>query len=389
MAATRSAASINATASRLRAAACLALLLFCFQAPAIDEILLRSGPVRGPGWSIAEIEARVRLHGDGGPAAVIEVSGIKLPAPFKSIDRVTSSCLRLEFKNDGLVCVGGELRVRAAEGAPLFSPARIEGTFGDKKFRFRLIGLELGGGGIEAAFDGTQAGFSLTVSGRSLPLSELSRLLDLDRLAAGLAAQAGLVSGELSWRSSSAQGALNASLELSKLSFSDGSGLNAGENLEADLSLNASRRGGPWRFASKASLAAGQIYLHPVFIDAAEGAIRFDSSGMVSRDSKRLSVNDFSYRHQGIVEVAGSAELGFDGPKLRVDRLLLDTKQTALSRLHEVYIKPWLLQTVFSKLEVKGDAIAHLDWSRQGASEARVTFRQTDLEDQAERFALQ
>ncbi|MDX1527738.1 MAG: hypothetical protein R3337_03860, partial [Gammaproteobacteria bacterium] len=109
----------------------------------------------------------------------------------------------------------------------------------------------------------------------------------------------------------------------------------------------------------------------------------------VSRDSKRLSVNDFSYRHQGIVEVAGSAELGFDGPKLRVDRLLLDTKQTALSRLHQVYIKPWLLQTVFSKLEVKGDAIAHLDWSRQGASEARVTFRQTDLEDQAERFAVQ
>ncbi len=389
MVATRSPASINAAASRLRAAACVTLLLVSFQAPAIDEILLRSGPVRGPGWSIAETEARVRLDGDGGPVAVIEVSGIELPPPFKQINRVTASCFRLEFKNDGVVCAGGELRIRAAEGAPLFSPARIEGTFGGNKYRFRLMGLELGGGKIEAAFEGSQAGFSLTVSGRSVPLPELGRLLDLDHFAAGLAAQTGLVSGKLSWRSSSAQGALSASLELSKLSFSDASGLNAGENLEAALSLNASHGGGPWRFASNASLAAGQIYLHPVFIDAAEGAIRFDSSGIVPRDSKRISVNDFSYRHQGIVELTGSAELGFDGPKLRVDRLLLDTKQTALSRLHEVYIKPWLLQTVLSKLEVKGDATAYLDWSRQGASEARLTFRQADLQDQAERFAVQ
>ncbi len=389
MTATRSPVSISAAVSRLRAAACLAsLLLVSFQAPAIDEILLRSGPVRGPGWSIAQTQARVRLDDDADPAAVIEVSGIKLPAPFKQIDKVTASCVRLEFGNDGIACAGGELRIRATEGAPLFSPARFEGTFGDKKFRFRLRGLEIGGGNIEAAIEGTEAGFSLTVSGRSLPLPELNRLLDLDHFAAGVAAQTGLVSGKLSWRSSDAEGALSASLELSQLSFSDASGVNAGENLDIALSLSASHRGGPWRFASKASLAAGQIYLHPVFVDAAEGAIRFDSSGRVPRNWKRVSVNDFSYRHQGIVEIAGSAELGFDGPKLRLDRLLLDTKQAVLPRLHEVYIKPWLLQTVFSKLEVKGDASAYLDWSRQGASEARLTLRQADLEDQAQRFAV-
>ena len=389
MAATRSPASITAAASRLRAAACLAsLLLVSFQAPAIDEIVLRSGPVRGPGWSIAQTQTRVRLDGDAGPSAVIDVSGIKLPAPFKQIDKVTASCVRLEFANDDIVCAGGELRIRAAGNASLFSPARIEGTFGDNGFRLRLTGLELGGGKIEAAFEGTEVGLSLSASGRSLPLPELNRLLDLDRFATGVAAQTGLVSGKLSWRNSDAEGALSASLELSQLSFSDASGLNAGENLQAALSLDASHRGGPWRFASRASLAAGQVYLHPVFIDVAEGAIRFDSTGKVPRNSERISVNDFSYRHQGIVEIAGSAELRFDGSKLRLDRLLLDTKQTALSRLHEVYIKPWLLQTVLSKLEVKGDAIAHLDWSRQGASEATLTFLQTDLEDQAERFAV-
>ncbi len=389
MAATRSPASITAAALCLRAAACLALLLLVtVEAPAVDEIVLRSGPVRGPGWSIAQTEARVRLDADAGPTAVIEVSGIKLPAPFKQIDRVTASCARLEFGNDDVVCAGGELRIRAAEGAPRFSPARIEGTFGNKGFRFRLSGLGLGGGRIEAVFEGTQAGFSLTASGRSLPLPELHRLLDLERFATGVVAQAGLVSGKFSWRSSDAEGAMSASLELSKLSFSDAPGLNAGENLEIALSLNGSHRGGPWRFASKASLAAGQVYLHPVFIDAAEGAIQVDSSGRVARNSKRISVDNFSYRHQGIVEVAGSAALSFDASKPRVDRLVLDTEQIALSRLHQVYIKPWLLETVFSKLEVKGDASARIDWSRQGASEARLTFHQADLEDQAERFAL-
>ena len=389
MAAPRFSASHTAVTLRRRAAAGLALaLIVAVDAPAVDEIVLSSGPLRGPGWSVARTETRVRLDGRAGPSAVIEASGIELPTPFKRVEKVIASCAELELEGKSIVCAGGELRIRTSEGAPVFSPARFEAAYGDKGFRFRLSGLELGGGNIEATFEGTGAGFTLNFSGSSLSLPELHRILDPERVVTGVAAQSGLVSGTVSWRSSDAEGALSASLEVKQLAFSDASGLNAGENLSAALSLNASHRGGPWRFEWKASVPSGQVYLHPVFIDAGDGSLGFDATGTAPRKGKRVVVDAFSYRHQGVVEVAGSAALSLDPSKQRMDRVVLGTKQVALSRLHAVYIKPWLLETVFSKLKVTGDASASIVWSGEGVSEASITFRNADLEDESERFAV-
>ncbi len=368
--------------------ASILLFLLCANAPAVDEIVFSAGPVRAPGWSIGRTQARILLGGDAQPSVVIEVSAIRLPGPFKEINRISARCERLTVGDSGFNCLGGELRIRTPDGEPVFSPASFEAAYGDRGFRFSLTGLKLGDGVVDVAFEGTGESFSLDANAESLPLPALTRLFDLKAAGIDLSAQSGVASGKISWRQSNAGGKVMVSAELTQLAFSNPSGLNAGENLAADLKLEASRRDGPWRFKSTLSLSAGQVYLHPVFVDAGEGALELSVNGSVPRDSARLLVDDFNFLHQGVVEVEGSAVLSLDAPEKRLDRLVLQTEQMTLARLHAVYIRPWLLESAFSKLKVSGDASARIVWSREGTSEATLVFRQTNLEDEAGRFAV-
>ncbi|HSS65504.1 MAG TPA: hypothetical protein VLS27_13800, partial [Gammaproteobacteria bacterium] len=363
------------------------LFFICAGAPAIEEIVFSSGPVRGPGWSVARTQTRLRVD-DARPSAVIELDGIKLPGYFKPIDKVSARCDRLRFQASGIVCAGGELRVQTPDGAPAFSPARFEAAYGNRGLRFTISGLELGGGVVEAAFEGTNAGFSLHATGESLPLPALLGLIDLKPAGIEGASESGVVSGKLRWRDSSSEGELSASLNLEQLAFSDASGLNAGENLVADLGIEASHRSGPWRFRSVATVSAGQVYLHPVFVDASEGALELEANGNSDRASKSIAVEEFSFRHHGVGQIDGSAVLGFEAGAPRMDRLVLETGQLALARFHPVYIKPWLTESAFSKLTASGNASARIAWSREGSSEAALTLRELNLDDDAARFGL-
>jgi hypothetical protein len=365
----------------------LLLLSYCVESAAIEEIVLSSGPVRGPGWSVARAQTRLRLD-DARPSAVIELGGIELPGWFRQIEKVSASCDRLDFEASAIVCVGGELRMPTTDGAPGFSPARFEASYGDQGFRFSVDGLELGGGAVRVTFEGTGEGFSLDAEAESLPLASLLGLMDLKSAGIDLAPQGGLVSSKLRWRSSDPEGRLTASLDLAQLAFSDASGLNAGENLHVDLSLEASRRGGPWTFRGAAAVSAGQVYLHPVFVDASEGALQLEARGKSNEAAKQVLVEDFSVRHHGVGQVDGSAVLSIDPAEPRMDRLLLQTRQIALARFYHVYVKPWLTETAFSKLSAGGDASARVAWSRQGPSEAVLNLREMNLEDGNARFGL-
>jgi hypothetical protein len=365
----------------------LLLLMVCVEAPAIQEIVFSSGPVRGPGWSVARTQTRLRLE-NARSSAVIELVGIELPGPFKQIEKISASCGRLNFEASAIACAGGELRMHTLDGAPTFSPARFGAAYGKQGFRFNIDGLELGGGVIEVAFEGTDAGFSLEMEAESLPLPALLGLIDLKRTGIDVASLSGVVSAKLRWGRSSSEGLLSASLNLQQLAFSDTSGLHAGENLVMDLGLEASRRSGPWDFRSVASVSAGQVYLHPVFVDAVEGALQFEARGGTDGESKQLTVEDLSFRHPGVGQIDGSAVLSLDAQVPRLDRLVLQTKRIALARFHDVYVKPWLTETAFSKLTASGNANLEIAWSRQGPSEAALTLGEMSLEDDGARFGL-
>lgn len=365
----------------------LLLLSYCVEAPAIEEIVFSSGPVHGPGWSVARTQTRLSLN-DARPSAVIELRGVELPGGIKPIEKVRARCDRLDLEASAIVCLGGNLRIDTSDGAPAFSPSRFEAAYGGQGFRFKIDGLELGGGVIRVAFEGTDEGFSLDAEAESLPLPSLLGLMDLKRSGIDLAAQSGVVSSKLRWKNSGPEGQLTASLNLEQLAFSDASGLNAGENLGMQLGLEASRRSGPWNFRGAASISAGQIYLHPVFVDAAEGALEFEARGKSDGDSKQVTLANLSFRHHGVGRVEGSAVLSLDAPAPRVDRLVLQTTQIALARFHDVYVKPWLTETAFSKLSASGDASARIAWSRRGSSEAVLTLREMSLKDATDRFGL-
>lgn len=366
----------------------LCLMFFSSAASAVDEIILTAGPVTGHGWSLAQLVTRLRIDKDAPPSAMIEATGLRLPGPVKDIDNVVVSCAHLGIDAQGVECREGELRIATPEGAPTFSPARVEAAYNAEEIRFKVQALKFGDGVVNLSFDGSEGGFSMNADAKGLSLPSLLQLMDMKRAGFEFKAQKGVASGTLRWRDSKPLGELSASLALDQFAFSDGPGLNAGENLELKLGVDASRRLGPWRFKFDASLPAGQFYLHPVFVDATKGALDLNASGNVPQDLKRVAIENFSISHQGVGNVAGSAVLSLDPPGARIDRVELQTNQLFLAPFHATYVKPWLVETAFSKLKVAGDVEAKIEWSREGTSVATLALREVDLEDEGVRFGV-
>ncbi len=375
-----------ASLSARRFASASLLALISVAAPAVEEIVFKAGPVRGNGWAIERLLTRVVIDDNGRPSAVVEAGGIRLPGLFKPIETLSARCKRIEIAQPGIECRDGELHIDSGKGEPVFKPGRFDAVYSEGKFHFKLSALELGDGVVQAEFRGSDDGFSLSAEAKSMPLAAMLRLIVFERAGEAIEAQEGVATLKLSWRDSKDSGDLSASLHLKQLAFSDGPGLNAGENLAAEIEIEASRRREPWRFKIDASVTEGQIYLHPVFIDAGQGALEFEASGTATHGPEPLILDAFRYLHRGVAEVAGSARVGKDQKRFRLDRLTLETNQLSLPQFYAAYIKPWLVETAFSKLKASGSASAQIAWSRQGASRATLVLRDVNLEDEPGRF---
>ena len=198
----------------------------------------------------------------------------------------------------------------------------------------------------------------------------------------------GVASGTVRWVSSADAGQLSADLRLRSVSFSDEAGLNAGEDVALDVSIEASRQHGPWKYRLTSSLGGGQVYFDPVFIDAGAAAIRAQASGTWAADTKHLDMDAFTVRHEGIAALAGRAALRLEESGLRLEALALETETVALESLQATYVQPWLVDSSFAGLELKGDMNAVLSWRRGGPAEASVRFSNLDLDDRQARFGV-
>jgi hypothetical protein len=267
-------------------------------------------------------------------------------------------------------------------------PAGFDVEYAQDGFRLRLDGLRLGNGVLRIDVEAGPRGWSLSAQGEALPVAAIGALAGIDLADWKLQIQAGVASGTVRWVSRADSGALSAEVRLRSVSFSDAAGLNAGEDVALDLSIEASREDGPWKYRLASSVKGGQVYFDPVFIDAGAAAIRAQASGTWDGGTKRLHVDTFDFRHQGIAALAGRAAFRLDETHPRLEALALETESVSLAPLYATYFKPWLADTAFAGLEVDGGVDAELSWRRGGSVEASVHLQDLNLDDTQARFGV-
>ncbi len=330
-------------------------------APAIDRITLDIGRVDGANWSSGEVHLTLGFAADDGISVTLTSDGLSLPEPFHTLDAITVNCPRAEATAAAIQCANAQLKLGGSNGEATSVPLAMDLDRGSGHWRLRLStrGLDPGPLWAFAAKQGL------------LPALEIS---------------AGELSVSLLFDAGAPDPALQMDAALSGIDFSDAAGLHAGEKLSARFTGRLSGANGDWQSVAQLQVEAGQIYLHPLFVDADGAPVSLSVAGNIHPESGALQLPRVQFHQRGVARVDGMLSIDSAGALGMVD---LRLSATPLEPLYRTYLQPFVVGTPVDSLRVEGRVDARLQWpSPQGGRRLQLNFYDTGIEDDAGRFSV-
>ena len=338
----------------------LATLASASPSPAIDEIVVDIGRIDAGRWSSGDIELRLRFASSAHLAASLVSADLQLPRPLTALKGVSVDCPIAEPTASGLACARAELRLSDDDGRSEAFPLAIELDWKSDSPRLKVRAEALSPASL----------WAFVARDESLPALDVDGAIDIELELAG-----------------GAQGdRLRLAASVHRLSFSDSGGLNAGENLGARAALELTRAGSDWRVRADAVLDAGQMYLHPVFVDASAHPLGADAEGRLDAATGALALSRVRLRHDTVAAVDGSIDVGSDGDLVALD---LELANSPIAPVYRSYLQPFVIGSVLDDLSVDGEASALVTWRAPPEGwRARVAIARVDVGDVGGRFGL-
>lgn len=351
---------------------------------AVDLSTVRADSLQGPGWRAEGLELELTLQDDLRIAAVLRASRIVLTAAQLELVAVALTCPDVVITRAALGCSDSVL---VARGLPFDTP-RLRASWhyqiGAAAGRLSLQPTAIAGGTLSADLGFDADGWRTKLEFRELGLSPLSLRLapwlqlgvppGIDGKLAGQLALAG--SGQLN----SARGRIS----LTGLGGGNDAGTLAAENFALDARVDFAADGNGSLSRIRFTRSAGQVYLHPVFVDfdanPVSGELAFDA------DTPQTGQAAFSFSQEGIGSVEGKAT--FAGGSLWPSQLEAEITEAKLPGTYTTWLQPFLIGTTADRLETIGTLQARLSFAGGELLTANATLTGVHADDVRDRFAL-
>ncbi len=191
---------------------------------------------------------------------------------------------------------------------------------------------------------------------------------------------AGVFNGAIDY---SADGRINAKLNVSNLGFSDTAGLHAGEKIGLVVEAQAEPVADALRWNTSLTWTSGEVFWQPVYLKAAKQQLL--AEGRV--DAKALLVERGSLRFPAVGDVVFSGAYDLAAKQLTQGRMSAPAIQVAA--LYESVLKPFLDGTSFADLRTEGRVSAEAELNAKGLQRVDLRLESVSFEDKTQhRFAL-
>lgn len=274
-----------------------------------------------------------------GKQAVLDVEALQLPG--HALTKLRLTCGRQALADGTLRCEDGHLVADGLpSGAHVMLDMALDGSRLSLSFRHAVLGQ------LDVAY---AAGTRLRLNARALQLAALAPFLP--GVTRGASGQVDLA---LDYRESGQGPQMSLEGRITDGRFSSADGLQAAEALSVTFSLEASARGDVWRWQGTAGWNAGEVYLHPFYLQA--GPV-LEAAGLLNGDV--LSVKDARVRMDGVDTLLADAEIGLAPLQLRHARL--NVGRADLATIGPRWIAPLLRPGRADGLLFSGRADARLE----------------------------
>ncbi|HXG27992.1 MAG TPA: hypothetical protein VNJ47_03980 [Nevskiales bacterium] len=312
-----------------------ATLAYAADAQALDRVGLVIGRLQGNGWQAEGVRVQLALaRGSGELRATV----VKLPAPVGELRDLQVRCQPLQIDDTAIHCPRARFRLLQNDlDAPDFGGGfRYE--FATGALQFHVDDLPLGGTRIKASVRQQNTTWRAELSAPALSLSRADGTLASDQLALG-------------------------------------------------LSLQAQPRPDGWDFGLRLDAPRGQLYVEPVFLDLAQGALRLETTGRWQGARQQLALNSLQIEQPGALRARGALALDLAGAR-RLHSLQLQIEEAILPAAYTRYLQPFLIGTVLDNLETEGRVEGRVDFGDGRLEQLRLELRDLHLDDKKRRFAL-
>ncbi len=172
---------------------------------------------------------------------------------------------------------------------------------------------------------------------------------------------------------------LNAALR--NVSFSDASGVRAGEKLAGSIILRA-ELGEAWQWQANVAWREGEVFWQPFYLPA----VRRTLAARGTMDAKWLKVTEASAALGGVGDISFNAS--WDRAQGKLDQLHAESRELALAALYTSFGKPLLSESIAGKLVLSGRASGVLDINDAQLAHLRMTVQGGTARHEAELFSL-
>jgi hypothetical protein len=350
----------------------LAIALLPAAAAAAGRVSVSAGHADFSGLQVEGLEAAWAPSTGANGAVRLRAARIRGIGETGPLSSFALDCATLRITGDELACEGGRL-------------AGSLGSLGVQDTRFTA--RRSADGQLHLAFDtfaiaGGRGRINVELTGARWRTDARLAGIDLAEAAVIAAPWASLpdgftVSGSVDgeFRAAGAGDALDsagANLSFDALGFSDAAGALAGEKLAGSFRVEANaNRPGPLATRGELTLAAGQAYSDPVFLDFGAHGAAFGFSGQFDADALRLEAREFTLDHHDVLRAHGSVALNFGtGEPLPRARIRIESLNVADAL--PAYAQPFLIDSTFR--DVAGNGVIRGDVEIEGGLPTRAAF---------------
>ena len=165
-------------------------------------------------------------------------------------------------------------------------------------------------------------------------------------------------------------------------SFSDESGLHAGENLTGQMKLAAKNISNTWQWNGLISWTKGELFWQPFYFGKAGNL--FEVNGTFQ--SPMLNVENASLMVNEVGKMTGSAQINTQTKT--VEDIKVIANDVDFAGLYSVFLKPMVEKSVFGNLDVSGKADWQLEIKNLEPRSFELNLRDANIDDKNGKFAF-
>lgn len=173
----------------------------------------------------------------------------------------------------------------------------------------------------------------------------------------------------------------SAELQLTDVSFSDSSGLRAGEKIQAKLHLDATHTAQLWDGRISLDWPSGELFWQPFYLRGGHTL-----QAQVQWDGTQIKLTQASIDVGGVGKIALDAL--WDVPAKQLLEANANGNNLGLARLFSDYAKPFLGEGVMAGSEMSGTSDFNWKFSKGATQELKLGLHEATLVEGKKRFAL-